>query len=160
MFLNFICAMLWCLEFYLYNVEMSSSYTCMILRVILVYRRDVFELYLYNAKMSSSYTSITLRRLRVMLLQRWDLFELDLYKAEMSSQRCRQELTPKKVGWLVGLCFKPTQPQRTISGLRETFIKIYVVERTSKAKISWEEQCEKVESCRENLWNEIQLKGP
>ena len=34
------------------------------------------------------------------------------------------------------------------------------VERTNKAKIRPEEQSEKAESCRENLWKEIQLKGP
>ena len=47
-----------------------------------------------------------------------------------------------------------------ISGLKETFIKRYTVERTSKAEIRLEEQNEKAESYRENLWNEIQLKGP
>ena len=36
----------------------------------------------------------------------------------------------------------------------------YVVERANKAEIRPEEQSEKAESCRENLWNEIQLKGP
>ena len=62
---------------------------------------------------------------------------------------------------LVSWCFKPRQPQRIISGLKETFVKRYtVVERTDKAEIRPEEQSEKVESCRENLWNEIQLKGP
>ena len=35
-----------------------------------------------------------------------------------------------------------------------------VAERTSKAEIRPEEQSEKVESCREKLWNEIQSKGP
>ena len=35
-----------------------------------------------------------------------------------------------------------------------------IVERTNKAKIGLEEQSEKTESCPENLWNEIQLKGP
>ena len=44
-------------------------------------------------------------------------------------------------------------------GLKETFTKRYVVERTSKAEIRPEEQSEKVESCWENLWKEIQLKG-
>ena len=34
------------------------------------------------------------------------------------------------------------------------------MERTSKAEIRPEEQSEKAESCRENLWNKIQLKGP
>ena len=42
----------------------------------------------------------------------------------------------------------------------EAFIKRYIVERTSEAELRSEEQSEKVESCRENLWNEIQLKGP
>ena len=54
-----------------------------------------------------------------------------------------------------------TQPQRIISGLRETFIKrLYTVERTNKAEIRLEEQSEKAESCQEKLCNEIQLKGP
>ena len=37
---------------------------------------------------------------------------------------------------------------------------VYIVERTNKAEIGQEEQCDKTESCRKNLWNEIQLKGP
>ena len=37
---------------------------------------------------------------------------------------------------------------------------IYIVERTNKTEIRPEERSEKMESCRENLWNEIQLKGP
>ena len=45
-------------------------------------------------------------------------------------------------------------------GLKETFIKRYVVERTNKAEIRPEEQSQKTESCRKNLRNEIQLKGP
>ena len=55
---------------------------------------------------------------------------------------------------------KPSQPQRIISGLNEAFIKRYVVEKTNKAKLRPEEKSEKTESCRENLWNEIKLKGP
>ena len=39
-------------------------------------------------------------------------------------------------------------------------IKRYIVERINKAEIRPKEQIEKAESCRENLWNEIQLKGP
>ena len=35
---------------------------------------------------------------------------------------------------------------------------IYIVERTNKAQIRPEERSEKVESCRENLWIEMQLK--
>ena len=56
--------------------------------------------------------------------------------------------------------FEPNQPQSIISGLRETFIKKYVVERTSKAETRPEGQSEKAENCRENLWDEIPLKGP
>ena len=57
-------------------------------------------------------------------------------------------------------CFKPSQPQRIISGLTETSIRRYIVERTSKAEIKPEEQGDKAESCRGDVWNEIQLKGP
>ena len=48
---------------------------------------------------------------------------------------------------------------RITSELKAIFIKRYVVERTSKAEIRSEEQGEKAESCQENLWNEVQLKG-
>ena len=61
---------------------------------------------------------------------------------------------------LVSWCFNPSQPQRVTSGLKGTFIKRYTVEKTSKAEIRPEEKSEKAESCCENLWNEIQLKGP
>ena len=57
------------------------------------------------------------------------------------------------VSWLVSWCFKPSQLQRITSGLRETFIKRYIVERTSMAEIKPEEQSEKTESCPGNLWN-------
>ena len=40
-------------------------------------------------------------------------------------------------------CFKPIQPPRIISGLKETFIKKYTAERTNKAEIRPEEQSEK-----------------
>ena len=59
---------------------------------------------------------------------------------------------------LVSWCCKPSQPQRITSGLRETFIKRYTVERTNEAEIRPEEQSEKAESSRENLWNETQNK--
>ena len=39
-------------------------------------------------------------------------------------------------------------------------IKRYIVERTNQAEIRPEEQSEKTESWRENLWNKKQLKGP
>ena len=42
----------------------------------------------------------------------------------------------------------------------ETSLKRYIVERISKAEIRPEEQSKKAESCLENLWDEIQLKGP
>ena len=62
---------------------------------------------------------------------------------------------------LVNWCFEPSQPLRITSGLKETFIKRHnIVERTNKAEITLEEQSEKTESCRENSWNEIQLKRP
>ena len=61
---------------------------------------------------------------------------------------------------IVSKCSKPNQPQRIISGLRKTFIKRYIAERANKAEMRPEEQSEKAESCQENLWNEIQLKGP
>ena len=54
----------------------------------------------------------------------------------------------------------PSQPRRIISVLKETFVKRHTVERTNKAEIRLEEQCEKAGSHQENLWNEIQLKGP
>ena len=43
------------------------------------------------------------------------------------------------------------QPQGIISGLKETFIKRYIVERASRAEIRPEEQTEKTESSPENL---------
>ena len=43
---------------------------------------------------------------------------------------------------------------------KETFRKRYTVERTNKAEIRLGEQGENTESCQENLWNEIQVKGP
>ena len=39
-------------------------------------------------------------------------------------------------------------------------IKRYIAERTNKAELRPEEQSEKARSCRENLWNEIELNGP
>ena len=44
--------------------------------------------------------------------------------------------------------------------MKETFTKRYILEGTNKAEIRPEEQCEKAESFGENIWNEIQLKGP
>ena len=39
-------------------------------------------------------------------------------------------------------------------------LSLSLVERNNKAEIRPEEQSQKAESYRENLWNEIQLKGP
>ena len=39
-------------------------------------------------------------------------------------------------------------------------MKRYIVERPNKAELRPEEQSEKADSCRENLWNEIQLNEP
>ena len=44
--------------------------------------------------------------------------------------------------------------------LRKTFIKRYIVEKTNKAELRPEERSEKAKSCPENVWNEIELKGP
>ena len=65
-----------------------------------------------------------------------------------------------EVSQLVNWCFEPSQPLGIISGLKKTFIKRHMVDRTNKAEISPEEQSEKTESSPVNLWNEIQLKGP
>ena len=55
--------------------------------------------------------------------------------------------------------FEPSQSLGIISGLKETLVKGYIVETTSETEIRPEEESEKTESCWENLWNEIQLKG-
>ena len=47
-----------------------------------------------------------------------------------------------------------------MSGLKEAFMKRYIVERTIRAEIGPEEQSQKTESCGENFLNEVQLKGP
>ena len=41
-----------------------------------------------------------------------------------------------------------------ISGLKETFRKRYIAQRTNKAELRPQKQSEKTESCLENLWNE------
>ena len=65
-----------------------------------------------------------------------------------------------KYNQLVSWCLNLSKPQRIISGLKETFIKRSPVEGSNKAEVRPEEESEKTESCRENLWNKIQLKGP
>ena len=52
---------------------------------------------------------------------------------------------------------KSLSPNKTF---RETFKQRHIVERTHKADIRPEEQTKKAENCRENIRNEIQVKGP
>ena len=52
----------------------------------------------------------------------------------------------ERVNW----CFEPSQALGVISGLKETFLKTYIVERTNKAEIRLEEHSKKTESCQEN----------
>ena len=47
-----------------------------------------------------------------------------------------------------------------MSRLKESFLGRYILERTNEAEIRPEEQSEKAESRQENLWNEMQSKGP
>ena len=65
-------------------------------------------------------------------------------------------------GGRVSWCFEPSQPQRITSGLKTNLglSPSYLAERTNEAEIRLEGKSEKVESRRENLLNEIQLKGP
>ena len=80
--------------------------------------------------------------------------------SKLTSETRSRSTTQQRAKELVSWCFKPSQSQRIISGLKETFIKRHIVERTNKVEIRPEEQSQKAESYRENLWNEIQLKGP
>ena len=57
------------------------------------------------------------------------------------------EIREPKFQQLVNWCFEPTQPQGIISGLKETFLKRHIVERTDKVETRPEEQSEKMESC-------------
>ena len=61
----------------------------------------------------------------------------------------KKRMLIKRKSQLVSWCFKPRQPQRIISGLRETFIMRYIAERTKKAEFRAEEPSEKAESYRE-----------
>ena len=78
---------------------------------------------------------------------------------ELETLRAGQKVLGERVSELAGWCFKLSQLKGILSGLKETFIKRYTVKRTNKAEIRPEEQSLKAESCQENLWNEIQLKG-
>ena len=61
------------------------------------------------------------------------------------------------VSYLIGVL---SPVNNYISGLKETFMKRHTVGRTNKAKRRPEEHSQKTDTCGENLWNEIQLKGP
>ena len=76
------------------------------------------------------------------------LFEVEKVKGEgnKQQQRQRKSITSQLVNW----CFEPSQPLGIISGLKETFIKRYKVQRTNKADKRPEEQSQKTESRREN----------
>ena len=67
----------------------------------------------------------------------------------MSSKSRRNAIVEEELPYLkktkVSWCFKPSQPQRIISGLKETFTKRYIVERTNKAEIRPKEQNEEAE---------------
>ena len=67
------------------------------------------------------------------------------------SRRRRKSRRSRRRRRSVSWSLKPSQPQRILSGLRETFLKNNVVERTYKAEIRPQEQGEKAESCRETL---------
>ena len=62
----------------------------------------------------------------------------------------RLRLSIRENAMSVNWYFEPSQPQRIISGLKETFIKRCIVERTNKADMRQKEQGEKAESCQEN----------
>ena len=79
-----------------------------------------------------------------------------MFKEHKSKVGKEQRLISRFVNW----CFEPRQPLGIISGLKETFIRKHVVERINKADIRPEDQSEKMKSCRENSWNEIDLKEP
>ena len=60
---------------------------------------------------------------------------------------------------LVSWCFKPSQPQRIISGLKETLMKGYVVERTNKAGIRLEEHNNSPDSDMSDLGDKGMAEG-
>ena len=82
---------------------------------------------------------------------RWQLTISTIYPPTLTRATNRHDQRQNvEVSYLVNWCFEPSQHLRIISGLKETFIKRHVVERTNKAEIRPEEQSEKTESSREN----------
>ena len=55
----------------------------------------------------------------------------------------KQTKVQRNKGKLVSRYFKPSQPQRIISGLRETSTERYIAEKTNNSEIGPEEQSEK-----------------
>ena len=64
-----------------------------------------------------------------------------------------------RVSTLASGYITPSQQQRIISGLKETFIKRCIVKRTNKAEIRPEEQSETAKSCREKNGMTYSWKG-
>ena len=65
----------------------------------------------------------------------------------------RRKMETGKEGFLsVSWGLSPVNQQRVVLGLKQTFIKRYIVERTNKADIKPEERSQRTESSRENLW--------
>ena len=67
------------------------------------------------------------------------------------------------VRFLINWCFETTLPLGIISGLKregDFHNEISIIyERINKAEVRPGEESEKAE-CRDNLWNEVQFKGP
>ena len=62
-----------------------------------------------------------------------------------------------RISWLVNWCSDPSQPLGNISGLKETFIKRYTVERANRAEIRQQEQSQNGELSGEMMeWNTVE----
>ena len=78
-------------------------------------------------------------------------------------QKQKKKKEAGKLGWFMSKDInrnippREGEPARTKKKDRKK--KKYIVEGTNKAEIRPQKQSKKAESCRENLWNEIQLKG-
>ena len=64
----------------------------------------------------------------------WLLFVTSVKQHRNITTQTYKQTHLTKISWLVSWYFKPSQPQRIISGLRETFIDRYIVESTNKAE--------------------------
>ena len=86
----------------------------------------------------------------------WTLCETRPHRPDTLAHANHKINNKQKIRW-VSWRFEPSQPVRIISGLGRLS---YMIERASKAEIRREEQNEKAEIRRQNLLNEMQLKGP